>query len=76
MGDRVKGPVSVPMTAPAREGKKPVAKADRKSVIEMLRQEKYNVEFRSLFREKFGKMSVECPAFPDLENVDGVSPLR
>ena len=60
----------------AREGKKPVAKADRKSVIEMLRQEKYNVEFRSLFREKFGKMSVECPAFPDLENVDGVSPLR
>ena len=59
----------------AKDGKPPV-KADRKSAIEMLRQEKYNIEFRNLFREKFGKMAVECPAFPDLESVDGVSPLR
>ena len=51
-------------------------KADRKTAIEMLRQEKYNIEFRNLFRTQFGKMAVLCPAFPDLESVDGVSPPR
>lgn len=60
----------------AKEGKSPAVKADRKTAIDMLRQEKYNVEFRNLFRERFGKVAVECPAFPDLESVDGVSPLR
>lgn len=59
-----------------RSGGEPKFKTDRKSVIEMLRQEKHNIEFRNLFRERFGKMQVECPAFPDLENVDGVSPPR
>ena len=49
-------------------------KADRKTAIEMLRQEKYNIAFRDLFRTQYGKMAVECPAFPDLESVDGVSP--
>ena len=51
-------------------------KADRKRAIEMLRQEKHNVEFRKLFRAQFSKMVVECPAFPDLESVDGVSPPK
>ena len=59
-----------------KSGGKPKFKADRKTAIEMLRQEKYNKAFRNLFREKFGKMTVECPAFPDLESVDGVSPAR
>lgn len=60
----------------AKAGKPAKFKADRKTAIEMLRQEKYNMEFRNLFRAQFGKVTVECPAFPDLENVDGVSPLR
>ena len=51
-------------------------KADRKTAIEMLRQEKYNIAFRDLFRDRFGKMSVKCPMFEDLESVDGVSPPR
>jgi hypothetical protein len=59
-----------------KSGGKPKLKADRKTAIEMLRQEKYNMAFRDLFRERFGKMAVECPAFPDLESVDGVSPPR
>lgn len=59
-----------------KSGKKPEFRADRKTAIEMLRQEKYNNAFRDLFREKFGKMAVECPEFPDLESVDGVSPPR
>lgn len=59
-----------------KSGGKPKLKADRKTAIEMLRQEKYNMAFRDLFREKFVKMSVECPAFPELESVDGVSPPR
>ena len=60
----------------SKSGGKPKLKADRKTAIEMLRQEKYNMAFRDLFRERFGKMSVECPVFPDLESVDGVSPPR
>ena len=60
----------------AKSGEKPKLKADRKTAIEMLRQEKYNIAFRDLFRERFGKTAVECPAFPDLESVDGVSPPR
>ena len=59
-----------------KSGGKPRMKANRKTAIDMLRQEKYNMAFRNLFREKFGKMVVECPAFPDLESVDGVSPPR
>ena len=59
-----------------KSGGKPKVKADRKTAMEMLRQEKYNEAFRQLFRERFGKMQVECPAFPDLESVDGVSPPR
>lgn len=59
-----------------KSGGKPRFKADRKTAIEMLRQEKYNVAFRDLFRAKFGKMSVACPMFPDLESVDAVSPSR
>ena len=59
-----------------KSGGKPKFKANRKTAIEMLRQEKYNIAFRDLFRRKFGKMTVTCPAFPDLESVDGVSPPR
>ena len=59
-----------------KPGEQPKIKADRKTAIEMLRQEKYNMEFRNLFRAHFVKMAVECPAFPDLESVDGVSPPR
>ena len=59
-----------------KAGGKPKLKADRKTAIEMLRQEKYNIAFRDLFRDRFGKMSVKCPMFEDLESVDGVSPPR
>ena len=59
-----------------KEGGKPRLKADRKTAIEMLRQEKYNIEFKKLFREKFSKVVVLCSIFPDLESVDGVSPQR
>ena len=59
-----------------KSGGKPKLKADRKTAIEMLRQEKYNIAFRDLFRDRFGKMSVKCPMFEDLESVDGVSPPR
>jgi hypothetical protein len=59
-----------------KSGAKPRIKADRKTAIEMLRQEKYNIAFRDLFRDKFAKAVVECPEFPDLESVDGVSPPR
>jgi hypothetical protein len=59
-----------------KEGGKPRLKADRKTAIEMLRQEKYNIEFKKLFREKFSKVVVQCSIFPDLESVDGVSPQR
>ena len=60
----------------SKAGRKPPYRTDRKSVIDAVRQDKYNVAFRALFRERFGRMSVKCPAFPELETVDGVSPPR
>ncbi len=60
----------------SKAGRQPPYRTDRKSVIDAVRQDKYNIAFRALFRERFGRMSVECPAFPELETVDGVSPSR
>ena len=57
-----------------KAGRKPAFKTDRKSVIDALHRERYNVAFRDLFRDRFARMTVECPAYPDLEAVDGVSP--
>lgn len=57
-----------------KAGRKPTFATDRKSVIDAVRRERYNIAFRDLFRERFARMSVECPAYPDLEAVDGVSP--
>ena len=59
-----------------KPGDPPRFKTDRKSVIDLLRQERYNIAFSNLFRERFGKMTVTCPAYPDLESVDNVSPPR
>ena len=59
-----------------RDGGAEKFKTDRKSVINMIQQENYNKNFKKLFREKFVKMDVSCPAFPDLENVDAVSPVK
>ena len=60
----------------AASGEKSKIKADRKTAIETLRREKHNDGFRNLFREKFSAVKVLCPAFPDLETVDGVSPPK
>ncbi len=60
----------------SQAGKPTNLKATRRQAIEMLRQEKYNQEFRKLFRERIERMSVESPAFTDLESVDDVSPPR
>jgi uncharacterized protein YnzC (UPF0291/DUF896 family) len=60
----------------AQSGKKTKVKANRKAAIDMLRREKYNEGFRNLFRAKFSTVKVKCPAFPDLEAVDGVSPPK
>lgn len=59
-----------------KAGRKPAFKTDRKSVIDAIHRERYNMAFRDLFRDRFSRMSVECPAYPDLEAVDGVSPPR
>ena len=60
----------------AKAGDAAKVRTDRRGVIDMLRQEHFNKGFRDLFRTQFGKMTVECPAFPDLESVDAVSPPR
>ena len=59
-----------------KSGRMPAFKKDRKSVIDAIHRERYNMAFRDLFRDRFSRMSVECPAYPDLEAVDGVSPPR
>ncbi len=59
-----------------RAGRKATFRTDRKSVIDALRNERYNIAFRDLFRDRFPRARVSCRAYPDLEVVDGVSPPR
>lgn len=60
----------------AKAGREQPFKTDRRSLINAVHGMKYNVAFRKLFRERFARMQVQSPAFPDLEKVDGVSPPR
>ena len=73
--DRVKELMTLHENA-EKQGRKQKFRANRKTAIEMLRQEKYTSELQNLVREHFVKMSVECPAFPDLESVDVIFPPR
>lgn len=51
-------------------------KKDRKEIIDEIRAERYNVGFRRLFRSLYPKVAVKCPAFPEMEKLEGVSPSR
>ena len=48
----------------------------RKKAIDSLRVERFRHGFRRLFRELYEKSDVKCPAFRDLETLNGVMPAR
>lgn len=60
------------------KGKPGAAKVEisRKRAIDSLRVERFRHGFRRLFRELYVKSDVKCPAFRDLETLDGVMPRR
>lgn len=59
-----------------KPGGRPAVKSDRKTAIDMLRAERFQKGFRDLFRTLFAKADVKCPEFPDLEELNAVSPPR
>jgi len=52
------------------------AGVSRKVAIDQLRNDRFVRGYRDLFRSLFVKARVSCPEFPDMENVDSVSPPR
>lgn len=54
----------------------PKVVVSRKKAIDSLRVERFRRGFRRLFRELYAKSDVKCPAFHDLETLDGVMPKR
>ncbi len=59
----------------AKPGEK-AALPSRKRAIDSLRGERFRQGFRKLFRELFAKTDVKCPAYPELETLEAVSPSR
>ncbi len=64
------------MLLTTKRGETPKFAADRKTAINMIRAERFRRGFRRLFREAFMKSNVKSSEFPDLENLDKVSPPR
>ena len=54
----------------------PRAVVSRRKAIDSLRVERFRDGFRRLFRDLYAKADVRCPAFRDLETLDGVMPPR
>ena len=54
----------------------PRAVVSRRKAIDSLRVERFRDGFRRLFRDLYVKADVRCPAFRDLETLDGVMPPR
>ena len=59
-----------------KPGEKPKMRTDRKTAIDMLRADRYRKGFRALFRAAFPKVEIRVPDYPDLENLNSVSPPR
>ena len=58
------------------EAKMAEAGMSRKAAIDKLRNDRFVRGYRDLFRSLFVKARVSCPEFPEMENVDSVSPPR
>lgn len=48
----------------------------RKDAIDSLRGQRYREGFRKLFRDLYAKAQVTCPEYREMENLEGVSPMR
>ena len=59
-----------------KPGEQPKEKPSRRAAIDSLREERYRVEYRALFRDLFSKSEVKCPEYPELEQLDVISPPR
>lgn len=53
-------------------GGKATTRSDRKTAINQLRRERYMDGFRDMFRSLYGSARVWCPAFPEMERIEGV----
>lgn len=63
-------------SAQAKPGASVPSPPTRRQVLNALRVERFRVGFRKFFKDLYVKASVTCPAYPDLETLDGISPRR
>lgn len=63
-------------SAQAKPGAPAPSPPTRRQALNALRVERFRVGFRKFFADLYVKASVTCPAYPDLETLDGISPRR
>lgn len=63
-------------SAQAKPGAAAPPPPTRRQALNALRVERFRVGFRKFFEDLYVKASVTCPAYPDLETLDGISPRR
>ena len=59
-----------------KPGEKSRIKSDRKTAMDTLRAERFQKGFQELFDTLYQKSRIQCLAFPELEQLDGLSPRR
>lgn len=63
-------------SARAKPGVPASSPPTRRQALNALRVERFRAGFRKFFEDLYVKASVKCPAYPDLEALDGISPRR
>lgn len=63
-------------SAQAKPGAPVPSPPTRRQALNALRVERFRVGFRKFFEDLYVKASIRCPAYPDLETLDGISPRR
>ena len=59
-----------------KPGAQPKTKPSRRAALDSLREERYRVAYRDLFRRLFVQSDVKCPEYPALEDLNEISPPR
>jgi len=59
-----------------KPGEKPKYKTDHKSVIDLIRSERYAQNFRDFFKSLYATATVMSQEYPELEKIDGIMSSR
>ncbi len=59
-----------------KPGEKPKYRTDHKSVVELIRKERYAHDFREFFKSLYVTATVVSPEYPEFERLEGLAPEK